>query len=101
MKTYTLRFPPEAKVATIGTVTDSGNETGPGWDREADGSVIARYQRHVPLFQDWTLDELEVCMKVLEVSEQIRLSRQKEENKVVKQAVARFGAKKEMRMEGF
>jgi len=44
------------------------------------------------MFEGWTYDELETCLKVLEESERCRLSRQKEGD-IEARALDRFGAK--------
>lgn len=78
-----LRFPPGARIATIA----------PNWRRDKDGAIVAAYERGLPMFEDnWTLDELETCMAILEASEQCCLSRQKKDD-IVEQAMGRFGAR--------
>lgn len=83
MTNYTLKFPPGAPIATIGDK----------WHREEDGSVVATYTR----------EELELCMKTLEVSENTQGTIEEREGSimallsgqkgVVQQAMDRFGAK--------
>lgn len=83
MDSVTLRFPHDAKIVVIG-----GH-----WYRDDRNAIIATYMRGVPRFKNgWTLDELETCLRILEASEQCRLSRQKEDD-VVEQAMGRFGAR--------
>lgn len=82
MNRIVLKFPSDAKIVTIGE----------HWHRDEHGAIIATYKRGIPMFDDWTFDELEACMKILEESERCFLSRQKESD-VEARAMARFGAR--------